>query len=135
MIEKNKGEKIEYGKIPLYDPATYEYLTSGDEEVSKIWINKAIYDIFAYVMDVSPHGGNHHLAQGNVIVFGTGQPFLDHFETSLRRCGCLEHLRQEQGSGFELLPYTVQGRDQILIHNFHLCPILQQFLHRCDGLL
>ena len=49
MIEKNKGEKIEYGKIPLYDPATYEYLTSGDEEVSKIWINKAIYDIFAYV--------------------------------------------------------------------------------------
>lgn len=55
MIEKNKGERIEYEKIPLYDPATYEYLTSGDEEVSKIWYNKAIYDIFFYVKPQNIH--------------------------------------------------------------------------------
>ena len=38
LIERTKGEHIDYDSIPLNDKATFSFLSSGHEDVGKIWI-------------------------------------------------------------------------------------------------
>ena len=49
LIEQNKGLSINYDRIPNEDPATLEFLSSGHEDIGKIWCSNTLTEIFGEI--------------------------------------------------------------------------------------